>query len=53
MEDIKFIKKIIELYKKAKRPIFKNEKRNIKRGRGHSISSKVEDLFAVINFQVK
>lgn len=47
MKDTEFIEKIIELYKKAKEPTFKNGKGNIKRGRGHSISSKVEDLFAV------
>jgi hypothetical protein len=47
MEDIEFIEKIINLYKKAEKPIFSNGKRNIKRGRKHPISSKVEDLFAV------
>lgn len=45
MKDTELIDKIIELYKEARVTIIL--KKNIRRGRSHSISSKVEDLFAV------
>jgi len=45
MKDRELIDSIIELYKEARVTVF--SKANIKRGRNHSIASKVEDLFAV------
>lgn len=45
MTDKELIDKIIELYKEAR--VTTILKKNIRRGRNHSISSKVEDLFAV------
>lgn len=45
MTDNELIEKIISLYKEARVTTY--IKKNIKRGRSHSISSRVEDLFAV------
>lgn len=45
MTDKEFIDKIIDLYKEAR--VTTIIRKNIRRGRNHSISSKVEDLFAV------
>jgi hypothetical protein len=45
MTNKELIEKVIDLYKEARVTI--NLKKNIRRGRSHSISSKVEDLMAV------
>ncbi|MEI8278794.1 MAG: hypothetical protein WCG87_03465 [Bacteroidota bacterium] len=45
MTDIEFIKSIVELYRKARLTFFPAG--NIKRGKSHTISSQVEDLFAL------
>lgn len=44
MNEKEFLTKVIELYHKARKPLFANSK--IRRGRSHSVSSDVEDLFA-------
>lgn len=41
----RFIKKTVEEYRKARLPVYKN--RRVSRGRSHSVSSVLEDLFAL------
>ena len=45
MTDKELIDKIIDLYKTARLTTI--QRKNVKRGRSHSVSSKVEDLFAI------
>ncbi len=45
MNEKQFITKVIESYHTAREPLFSNPK--IRRGRSHSVASKIEDLFAL------
>jgi len=45
MTDQELIKQIVDLYVKARETTFL--RKNLRRGRNHSVSSKVEDLFAI------
>lgn len=44
MKPEKFVRQVVGEYRKARKPVFKNK--NIQRGRSHSVSSVLEDLFA-------
>jgi hypothetical protein len=45
MNEKEFLTKVIKQYHQARKPVFPNSK--IRRGRSHSVSSAVEDLFAL------